>query len=135
MPVVFNAKDPNPPAKFYFDDEAPEDGYVLLRVIPASEMEKIRKRCSKRKPPEYRRGVRYDVPPEVNEKLQSQLMWDAIVVSWEGIVDEAGKKIPVTTENKVSFMQNWAAFAVLVSEGLEQMTTDNANLKKDDLKN
>jgi hypothetical protein len=134
MPV-FNAKDPNPPAKFYFDDEKPEDGHILIRTIPAAEMEKINKRTSKKKPPEYRRGVRYVVPDEVNEKLRSELLWDAIIVSWEGVVDENGKKIPVTTANKTKFMQEWPGFAILVSEGLEQLTTDNANIQKTEIKN
>jgi hypothetical protein len=134
MPV-FNAKDPNPPAQFYFDDEQPEDGHILIRTIPAAEMEKITKRTSKKKPPEYRRGVRYEVPPEINERLRSELMWDFIVVSWEGVLDEKGKKIPVTTENKVNFMQNWPAFAILVSEGLEQLTTDNTTIRNEEIKN
>ena len=134
MPV-FNAKDPNPPAKFYFDDEKPEDGHILIRTIPAADMEKINKRTSKKKPPEYRRGVRYIVPDEVNEKLRSELLWDAIIVSWEGVIDEKGKKIPITTANKVKFMQEWPGFAILVSEGLEQLTTDNANIQKTEIKN
>jgi hypothetical protein len=134
MPV-FNAKDPNPPAKFYFDDEQPEDGHILIRTIPAAEMEKINKRTSKKKPPEYRRGTRYETPNEINEKLRSELIWGFIVVSWEGIVDETGKKIPVTDENKTKFMQEWPAFAILVSEGLEQLTTDNSNIQKAEIKN
>jgi hypothetical protein len=134
MPV-FNAKDPNPPAKFYFNDEKPEDGHILIRTIPAADMEKINKRTSKKKPPEYRRGTRYEVPNEINEKLRSELMWDFIVVSWEGIVDENGKKIPVTKETKVKLMQEWPAFAILVSEGLEQMTTDNTTIRNDETKN
>ena len=134
MPV-FNAKDPNPPAKFYFDDEKPEDGHILIRTIPAAEMEKINKRTSKKKPPEYRRGVRYVVPDEVNEKLRSELLWDAIIVSWEGVIDEKGKKIPITTANKVKFMQEWPGFAILVSEGLEQLTTDNQTIRNDEVKN
>ena len=134
MPV-FNAKDPNPPAKFYFDDEKPEDGHILIRTIPAADMEKINKRTSKKKPPEYRRGVRYIVPDEVNEKLRSELLWDANIVSWEGVIDEKGKKIPITTANKVKFMQEWPGFAILVSEGLEQLTTDNQTIRNDEVKN
>jgi len=135
MPFVFNKQDPNPPVKFYLDEDKPEEGHVLIRSITAQEMEDIRKKCTKKKPPEYRRGVRYEVPPDVNERMQGELMWDSIIVGWDGIIDENGKKIPVSKENKIMFMRNWSAFATLVSNSLEQLTEDTKTIKEAEIKN
>ena len=135
MGMKYVKTDPNPATKFFFDDEVPEDGYILLRSIPAADMQKISKRCSKKKPPEYRRGTRYDVPPEINETLQSELMWDSIIVGWKGIVDEKDKEIPCTTDQKVEFMRTWPKFAGFVADCLEQLNADTTNVQDNKIKN
>jgi len=133
--VVYNAKDPNPPVKFFFDDNAPEDGYLLLRTIPALQMDQINKKTTKKRPPEYRRGNRYEVPDEINENLRAEMMWDYMIVGWDGILDDKNKNIQCTTEKKVEFMRNWPWFAIFVGECLEQLTTDVRNPRADEIKN
>lgn len=120
MPIVFSDKDLG--TKLFFDDDKPDDGYVIIRSVSVLEMKSINKRCDKKQPPEYRRGVRYEVPPKINEDLKSELIWDSIIVSWDGIVDDDGKPVPVITQNKIKFMSTWPFFMKLVTDGLEQLS-------------
>ena len=120
--MKYNRQDPNPSTKFYFDDDDTSQGYVLLRNIPFGVLEQFRKECSKKQPAEYRKGTRYDVPPKVDDRLMSELMWDYIITGWEGIVDEKDKPIPCTKENKIDLMRNWVWFSVFISSSLEKLT-------------
>jgi|APSaa5957512622_1039677.scaffolds.fasta_scaffold228488_1 hypothetical protein len=134
MPIIINTKDLNPPSKFYFDDSNPKDGFILLRSIPSDEMKKITRLTEKNQPPEYRRGVRYPIPPKVNDDLRAELMWDWMIVSWEGLLDEKHKELPITKENKMMLMKS-TGVSSFVTTCIEQLTSDMASIKKEDLKN
>ena len=121
MGIKYIKSDPNPAIKFFFDESNPKNGHVLVRVIPSGTLREIQKRCGKKVPPEYRRGQRYEIPDEVNEIFQNELMWDYIIVDWDGIVDDNDKKIPCTLKQKIEFMQEWPTFAGFIANCLEKL--------------
>lgn len=122
----------NPSAKFYFDDDNPKDGHITLRSLSIKEINEISGLCTKKQPPEYRRGVRYEIPAKVDEKLQMELLWDKAIVDWKGIEEaKTDKAVPCTTENKIKFMKTWAWFALFVGNSLDQLNIDLTATPKD----
>jgi len=122
--MQINLTDPNPPVKFYFDDEDPKAGHVLLRRVTPAEAQKIRKLCSKKQPPEYRRGTRYEIPDRVNETLLSEKIWDYSIAGWEGLKDENGKNIPCTPDMKIKLMLEVPDFSGFITKAIETLEAD-----------
>lgn len=129
-----NLNDMNPPA--WFDIEGDVDkARVLLRICAGDDIDEINRLTSKRQPPEYKRGVRYAVPDEVDEKLRQEMVWDFIIVDWEGIMDDKGTPLPCTKENKVLFMTRSVAFATFISKCIEKLNADTLAYQEESPKN
>ena len=133
--MKFNMSNLNPPAWFYFDDDKPKDGSVLLRVCAGNDLDNIAKRCSKKQPPEYKRGNRFVIPDKVNEKKYNEMLWDFILVDWKNIVDEKGKAIECKLENKVKLMTHSVVFAAFIGDCLEKLNEDVAGYQEELEKN
>lgn len=118
MAMKFNLDDLNPGTFFPFDEEEPEDG-ITLRVLNQEVLEKIDKVCRVRKsqiggnPPS--RFTYLDFKPGGEEK-QFEMTWDYCIMEWKGVVDNDGKPIPCTTENKVKLMKGSQQFASFVTK-------------------
>ena len=122
--MKFNMSNLNPPAWFLFNEDDPEEGRILLRVCAGRDLERIEKETNTKQPPEYRRGQRFIIPDKVDEKKRSRMIWDFVIVDWEGVLDEAEKPIKCTTDNKVQLMEQSVVFAGFVGECLEKMNAD-----------
>jgi hypothetical protein len=133
--MQINLSDPNPPTKFFFDDDFPEKGFALLRVLPTDEAQRIRKLCSKKRPPEYRRGQRYELDPKMNDELMSEKIWDYSIVSWEGLTDQNDEEIVCTTAMKVQLMKSVPEFTKFFIKCIEMLELGNQEPKEDRLKN
>ena len=123
--MKFDFSDLNPPVWFYFDDEEPGDGSILLRGLSPHDASDFTKKCSKKMPPEYKHGQRFEIPDEMNDKKYSDMIWDFVIVDWKNIVDENGKKIECTTENKLKLINHSNEFVKFVSKSLDIL---NSNL-------
>ncbi|NQU04510.1 MAG: hypothetical protein HQ568_00345 [Calditrichaeota bacterium] len=121
----------NPATKFFFDEDKPEGGHVLLQALNVAQLKEVTKLCTKKTPPEYRRGIRYEVSDKVDEEKQLELLWDRCIVDWNGIEDTKGKPIPCNSLNKTKFMREWSWFALFIGNCLEQLNTDQAEPPKE----
>ena len=136
MATTFNMTDPNPGIWFKFNPDDPESGEISLRPQNAEQRNKTRKKAVKDRV-EYKQGQRFEVQ-DVDDELFSELVWDYSIVDWSGLVDDKGKQIECTTENKVFLMRNHIGFARFVAEKLgelsegyaERLELENENLSK-----
>ena len=116
--TVFNLKDLNPGT--WFDVEG--GGRICLRVCGADKLREIRKQTVK-KQKEYKNGQRF-VFEETNEDLQSKLIWDYCIVTWENFLDAAGKPIPCNAENKSTLMGNSPFFSKIVANDMKKLAVE-----------
>jgi hypothetical protein len=136
MATKLSLKNPNPGVWFRFDDQDPQSGEVSIRPLNAAKREEIRKKAVKRRI-EYKHGQRFEVE-DTNDDLFSELLWDYAITEWSGLVDDDGKEIPCTSENKIFLMRNHVGFARFIGDKLELMATEyegnleieNKNLSK-----
>ena len=133
--MKFNMSNLNPPAWFYFDDDKPEDGSVLIRVCAGKDLERITRETSKKMPPEYKRGQRFVIPDKIDEKRHSELIWDFVIVDWKDLIDEKGNDIECTTANKVLLMKSSVIFAAFIGESLDKLNEDIEGYQKELEKN
>lgn len=127
----------NPPAWFSFDEDDPDEGRVLLRVCSPEDARRIEKACSKKQPPEYKGGVRYELPPKVDEEKYNRMLWDWVIVDWDGVLDADEKPIECNAQNKERLMMGSPWFTSFVTKNLEKLNADNkiyqGNLEKNSL--
>lgn len=113
------------PAKVF---EMDGGGRVQLKTVSAEEFKAIRKQTVKKRV-DFKKvdGVPGRFPfEEVDEDLQNELFWDAVIVSWENFSDKNGKEIPCTKENKVLLMTRSAKFSKFVADSLKTLGEDEA---------
>lgn len=114
----------NPFVKCYFDDDDESEGFVELRVLPASKSREIEKKTTKVKKTMKRGMVTTD--EVVNDKLRDEMMWSYCIGKWEGVIDQNGKPIENDTKHKVLLMANSPVFAEFVGENIG-IASDTAN--------
>lgn len=119
--MKINFSDLNPPMWFYFDDDDPESGRVLIKSLSPKEGEQLMKECSKKMPPEYRGGHRYEIPDKLDEKKYNRMLWDAVILDWENLVDEKDEPIPCTADNKLRLMYEAPFFLEFITKNLKIM--------------
>lgn len=113
---VFCMDDLNPGQSF----EMEGGGVVYLRVCAGDDLRDIRKKTVK-KQKEYKKidgNLQRLTFEEVDDDLQSQMIWDFCIVKWENFFDAAGNPIPCTTENKLKLMGRSLTFSKFVGECL-----------------
>lgn len=129
--MKFDLENLNPGTFFPFPEEDGEGG-VTIRLASGDELSRIEKACVKKKY-EYKKNQRFEVIDE-DEIKRSRMLWDYVIVSWEGLTDTEGKPIPCIMENKVKLMQNSTKFSTFVSECIsvltDQMDTYRDSLEK-----
>ncbi len=103
---------------------------MLLRVCSGKDLERIEKETSTKQPVEYKRGQRFIVPDKVDEKRRSHMIWDFVVVDWNGVLDEDEKAVKCTTDNKIKLMEQSVVFAGFIGECLEKLNTDIGSYQK-----
>ena len=133
--MQINLTDPNPPVKFYFNEDAPDSGYLLLRRVSTAEGQRIRKLCSKKQPPEYKRGQRFELPDKIDEERLAREIWDYSIAGWDGLTDQNGDPIPCTTDMKIKLMQESPDFSAFLVACTERLETDAKNPRDDQTKN
>jgi len=100
-------------------------GIIYLRVCAGDDLREIRKKSVK-KNKEYKRvdgNLQRLTYEEVDEDLQSQLIWDFCIVNWENLFSDAEKTkpIPCTSENKQKLMGKSLVFSKFVGESLQTL--------------
>ena len=103
-------------------------GRVQLKVLSRDEWRAILARTVTRTP-EYAKldgkWERFEVN-KVDEELQNELFWDALIVAWEGLFDGKGAEIPCTKETKALLMLTQPAFAKFVGECIDALAKGEA---------
>lgn len=136
MATTFNMTDPNPGIWFKFNPDDPNSGEISLRPQNAEQRAKTRKKAIKNRV-EYKQDQRFEVQ-DIDDDLFSELVWDYSIADWFGLVDDKGKVIECTTENKIFLMRNHVGFSRFVAEKLGEITEgyskrlelENENLSK-----
>ena len=114
MGTVLSLRDPNPGFWFKFDEDDAESGEVCIRAINQAKRQEIQRK-TQRKKIEYKHGSRFEVNDQ-NEDLFMEMLWDYSISDWKGLLDDDGKPIECTTENKLFLMQNHVGFATFIGE-------------------
>lgn len=106
--------------------EAPDGGWVKLRLISGAEFKEIRKQTvtvGVEYPKLDGKFQRFEVE-KVDQDRQNELFWDACIEDFGDWADESGTVYPVTRENKVLLMTEFEEFASLVNDGIQKLTED-----------
>lgn len=120
--VVFNiGGELNPGTPF----EMEGGGVVYLRVCAGDDLKAIRKKTVKKKI-EYKKidGNLQRMPfEEIDEDVQSEMIWDFCIVDWKNLFSDEAKTIPIpcTTANKMLLMGKSLVFSRFVGESLQTL--------------
>jgi hypothetical protein len=127
--VLFNLNDLNPGTWFDYENGS----RVCLRVCAVDDTKNIRKQTTKKKI-EFKNNQRviYD---EVNEELESQLVWDFCIVDWEKFFDSRGNSIPCNKEMKLLLMGKSLKFSNFVNEKIKILADLVSENAEDEIKN
>ena len=108
-------------------------GRICLHSLSTEEAIAISKKTTKPKV-EYKNNQRFAYE-EVDEDKQFSLMWDAVIVDWEGVETADRKPLECTTDNKLKLMRKSPVFARTVRGFLEKLTELEAADKEEEVKN
>ncbi len=117
--MKFNLEDLNPGVFFPFEDE---DNGVTIRLANGEIIDEIEKKCTKKKVV-FRKGQRHEVIEE-NKSMRSEMLWDYVIVGWDGVEDSNGNAIPCTTKNKIMLMRGSVKFSAFIGNCVEQLSED-----------
>jgi len=123
------------PTSRFFEMEG--GGRVQLRTISVADFKTIQKQTVKKKV-DYKKvegqAGRFEYEA-VDQDLQNELYWDAVIVGWENLTDKNGKEIPCTRENKTLLMTRSKKFLEFVVESLKTLAEDEATAQEEAEKN
>lgn len=132
MSTLINIEEP---ISRFFEMEG--GGRVQLRTISVSDFKAIQKQTVKKKV-DFKKvdGTpgRFEYEA-VDQDLQNELYWDAVIVSWENLVDKNEKPIPCNRENKTLLMTKSKKFLEFVVESLKALAEDEAAVQEEERKN
>ena len=115
----------------WFDDG--DGGRICIRSLSTEEATAISKKTTTTKV-EYKNGQRFAYEITDDDKAFS-LMWDAVIVDWEGVVSADDKPLECTTENKLRLMRKSPVFARIIRGYLEKLVEAEAIEKDAEEKN
>ena len=112
-------------------------GRVQLKTLTSSEWKAIRAKSVKTVS-EYQKldgkWERFEVEKK-DDDLQNTLFWDAVIVSWENLLDGKGNEIQCTAENKTLLMLTQPKFSKFIGECSETLAKDENARAEDSEKN
>lgn len=116
-------------------------GVIELRTSTPELWNDIRQKTIKKRV-EYKKvdgelaGRRFEYD-EVNEKLQSEMLWDYCIVNWENLFSDKEYKKPITCtkENKIILMNKSSKFINFVTEKLKELSELETEKEKSAEKN
>ena len=112
-------------------------GRVQLKTISVSDFKSIQKKTVRKKVDYQKVGGtpgRFEYE-DVDQDLQNELYWDAVIVGWENLVDKNGKEIPCNKETKTLLMTRSKKFLDFVVESLKTLAEDEAQAQETERKN
>ena len=112
--MKFDLDNLNPGTRFDFPDSK---AWVCLRTCAGDDLKAIHKQ-SRKKRIEYKRGQRFEYQ-QIDEKLESKLLWDFCITDWGELFDAQGKSIPCNTKMKILLMGKSVVFSSFVAERLD----------------
>ena len=112
-------------------------GRVQLRTISVADFKAIQKQTVKKKV-DYKKvegqAGRFEYEA-IDQDLQNELYWDAVIVGWENLTDKNGKEIPCNRETKTLLMTRSKKFLEFVVESLKTLAEDEAAAQEEAEKN
>ena len=127
--MKFDLENLNPGTWFDFED----GGRICLHSLSIEEATAISKKTTNIRV-EYKQGQRFTIDV-IDEDKAFSLMWDAVIVGWEGIESADGKALECTTENKIKLMKKSPVFARIVRCFLEKLGEIETTEKEAEEKN
>jgi hypothetical protein len=129
----FDLKNLNPGIWFEY-----EDGRICLRAVSDSDIERIRKEASNEviEYKQFGRGQRQRFETvKVDFEKSKHLLWDAVILSWEGFLDADGKALECNQTNKIMLMTHVSKFEKFVNRCIDQIAEDEEKKVKGEEKN
>jgi hypothetical protein len=130
MATVVNFEELNPGAKFDFevDKKGKTVSWIKVRAYSNEILTQIRNECVKTEV-EYKTAKKYGQLQRIEfqkteDDKMKHLLWDYVIMAWDGFVDSSGSVIQCNTDNKIRFMSQWPAFSTFVDKCLERLTPD-----------
>ena len=112
-------------------------GRIQLRTISVADFKAIQKQTVRKKV-DYKKieGTpgRFEYEA-IDQDLQNELYWDAVIVGWENLIDKNEKPIPCTRENKTLLMTRSKKFLEFVVESLKVLAEEEAAQQETERKN
>ena len=110
-----------------------EDVKFKLRALDRKTMSELRKKATKKKYTATPSGRQ--IVEEVDDELFDALVFDHIISGWEGIVDEEGKPLPCTKENKLMLVNSAPTLANWLLDEAMALFETLSRKKEEELKN
>ncbi|MFQ5645900.1 MAG: hypothetical protein ACE5GM_03135 [bacterium] len=85
-----------------------EKSKIKLRYLSPKKLREIRREAVRR---EFREGR---VEETVDEERFLERLTEEVILDWEGFLDDRGRPIPCTADNKRMLMENWGEFSLFI---------------------
>jgi hypothetical protein len=121
--MKFNMHDLNPGAWFNFDDNDPDTGKILVRVLNSERLAEIRNKTIKTNV-EYRGDKRFEFQ-DIDHSARDRIIWDYCIVDWVDLVDDDEIPIECTTDNKTKLMNEHIGFSLFIESCLDKLNAQN----------
>lgn len=129
--MKFDLENLNPGTFFQFSDGS--EGGVTIRLASAEILSEIEKKCVKKRY-EWKRNQRFEVVDEDDDK-RSSMLWNYVIVDWEGVTDTNDKEIPCNRETKRLLMQNSTKFSTFVGKCISKLNDEMEDYEEELEKN
>jgi hypothetical protein len=132
--MKIDLKNPNPGVTFYFDESDKKGGGITLRILSGAKLEAITNQCRQKRvevkgsPPTRFEYLDFK---KNGEDKEFELTWDYCLMSWHEVIDESGKAIDCTPENKVMLMRESPMFSSFVMDCVRKVNITNKVLAED----
>jgi hypothetical protein len=131
--MKFSMKDLNPGAWFNFDDNDPDTGKILVRVLNSEKLAEIRNETIKTNV-EYRKDKRFEFQ-EIDHSARDRIIWDYCIIDWKELVDDDDNAIECTTDNKIKLMNEHIGFSLFVETCFDKINAQSEKLAEYSEKN
>jgi hypothetical protein len=121
--MKFSMKDLNPGAWFNFDDNDPDTGKILIRVMTSGKLAEVRDKTMQTKV-EYKNNQRFEFQ-DPDYDARDLIIWDYCIVDWVDLVDDDGTQIECTTDNKIKLMNEHVNFSLFVESCLDKLNVQH----------
>lgn len=136
MATKFDLTNLNPGTWFTFGDPK-DEAKVKIKVCSGNDFKVIQKATTTEKFETRRidgRMERVSIK-KVDDDAQNDMIWDFCIADWEGFIDQTGKPILCTKENKLLLMGKSVKFSAFIADKISELREIEMNMERESEKN